>query len=205
MSVQLMPPLLRLGSARRTDADQHRDRRAQDRHPDRHERDRRPGTRARRAGRRGGRCACGTAATPSPRIRPAGRRRVPIVSGSISEPSSAPPSVPRFQHTNKVSPVSQNAAACSRRVVWAVAIAVVSSITRWAAPSRRRQRTVEHAGHRQPVDPVAGGEQQRAAERGRRRTTVGDDADGAELRRAGEHQRRHHARLQHRRLRRRPR
>ena len=38
--------------------------------------------------------------------------RVPIDMPWISEPSNAPPSVPRFQHTNRVSPVTQNEAAC---------------------------------------------------------------------------------------------
>src|SRR5690606_3752736 len=53
------------------------------------------------------------------------------------EPTTAPSNVAAFQQTNRVAPVSQNAAERSRGVVWAAVIAVVSSITSWLATSRR--------------------------------------------------------------------
>ena len=60
------------------------------------------------------------------------------------------------------------------------------------------ERPADHARHRQPVHRVAGRQDRCPAERGRGGTAGSDHADGAELRRAREHQQRHHARLQHR-------
>ena len=57
------------------------------------------------------------------------------------------------------------------------------------------QRAGDHPRHRQPVDRVAGGQHHRPAEGRRRAAAGGDHADGAELRRPGEHEQRHHARL----------
>ena len=48
----------------------------------------------------------------------------------IPVPIMAPTSVPRFQRTNRVSPVAQKANRPARALGWAIVIAVVSSITK---------------------------------------------------------------------------
>ena len=103
--------------------------------------------------------------------------------------------MPTFQKAKTVRPVIQKATRCSCSVRWAVAIAVDSSITRWAAARRRASEPPMSAGDGEAVDAVASGEDHRPAERRRRAAPGGDDADGAELRRPGEHEQRHRARL----------
>src|SRR4249919_3082815 len=62
----------------------------------------------------------------------------------------APIAVPVFQHTKTARPVAQNPSRPARGSSRAVAIAVLSSMTRWAAPSRRRPHTPRSGASRTP-------------------------------------------------------
>ena len=58
----------------------------------------------------------------------------------MAVPTSAPTRVPSCHRQNKVSPVAQNAYRWARRVVWEIAIAVVSSMTKCAVQIRASPR-----------------------------------------------------------------
>ena len=135
--------------------------------PRRHERHRHDGDRAADGGRDAGR-PDGAGGGPSSATNPAGNAASrPSVAGSpIAPPPSAPTRVPRFQKTNTDRPVSQKARSVSSG--WAVAMAVDSSITSWAATSRRGSEPRIRRDEADAVHAVAGGEQQGRADGGRR-------------------------------------
>ena len=118
---------------------------------------------------------------------------------SISDPSSAPAEraeVPEHEHRQRPSP----------RTRWPAGGGPSgrspSPSTRRAAGGRRPggERATRRSTRAivKPYTPLRAREQQRAAQCGGGRAAIGDDADGAVLRGAREHEQRHHAGLEHR-------
>ena len=64
----------------------------------------------------------------------------PNRAGSIASPSSAPTRLPVCHRVKRISPVDQNAYRLARGSACPTAMAVVSSMTKWAATSRRQPR-----------------------------------------------------------------
>ncbi|GAA3146770.1 hypothetical protein GCM10020001_082600 [Nonomuraea salmonea] len=80
---------------------------------------------------------------------------------------------------------------------WAIATAVVSSMTPWAASSLRGAAYLEEVGQAQAVQGVAAAQQQRAQAGGQQIAARAHRARQRELRGARERQQAQHARLRH--------
>ena len=74
--------------------------------------------------------------------------------GSIALPSSAPNKVPRFHKLNNAIAVVQKAIFCRRGFVCAVIMAVVSSITKWAASKRFTSEPLKCGDNASPYTPL---------------------------------------------------
>ena len=105
--------------------------------------------------------------------------------------------MPRFQHTNTLSPVARKAcrAASGPRCDRDRAIAVDSSITSCDWQRASGEPAAQDRHQRQPVDRVSAGQQQRGRQGGCGGSAGRDHADGGELRCPGEHQQGHRAGL----------